>query len=99
MCLLSALWANYDKYETIKDVAEAIGFEYSTASNWVAASKKLSPKIREIISSADGLTHRGMRPLVKYAHGTQERLAKTIIPLIYFQEQLTNEAKKIKSSL
>jgi ParB family chromosome partitioning protein len=76
-----SLWANYDKYETLEDVAKAIGFACETIKRWVWASKQLSPKIRQMITpiGKGGISNRAIRRLIKYSHGKQEELAQVII--------------------
>jgi len=72
------LWANYDKFETLKDVAKAINTPYKTTRHWIDQSRKLTPKIKEY--SASGiLTNAHARELVKYPHSVQDRLADVII--------------------
>lgn len=74
-----SLWANYDKYETIKDVAEAINVPYPTVIyNWCPSSRRLSPKIKELLH-ASTLTERHTQVLLKYPHSIQNRLADVII--------------------
>lgn len=73
-----ALWA-FDKYETIKDVANAINISYETVRNeWVSKSRKLSEKVKECVAR-HALTERAAQRLLKYPHSTQDKLAKAII--------------------
>lgn len=73
-----ALWA-FDKYETIKDVADAIQIPYITVWNvWVPKSRKLSQHVKELIARHE-LTERASQYLLKYSHPTQDKLAKAII--------------------
>jgi len=73
-----ALWANYDKYETIKDVANAIHKPCQTVEGWVRQSRKLSPKVREY-GVSHILENEHVHQLVKYPHSIQDRLAAVII--------------------
>ena len=73
-----ALWANYDKYETIKDIAQSINTGYSTALSWVRVANKLSEKVRNLEQSS-ALPEDAVRWLVKYPHSIQEKLANAII--------------------
>lgn len=83
-----SLWANYDKYETIKDVAEAINAPYTTVDNvWVAASKKLSPKLRTTLG-CDSFSDTHARYVLKYPHSVQERLADISIKRKLTKRQL-----------
>ncbi len=72
------LWANYDKYETIKAVAEAIKANYGTVKNWVYQSSKLSPKVKGHVAMTS-LTNEHAYSLAKYSHGVQNKLADMII--------------------
>jgi|GEM_PF-3587789 len=73
-----ALWANFDKYETLADVAREINVNYETARAWTNQSRKLSSQIRERVAS-HALTDEHARELMKYPHSTQEKLADIII--------------------
>lgn len=73
------LWANYEKYETLRDVAEAIKVSYKTVRFvWVAKSEKLSQKVKMFVHNGS-LTDEQSRLLLKYSHSTQEKLAKAMI--------------------
>jgi len=73
------LWAEYDEYETLKDVAEAINTPYSTVKDrWVAKSKKLSEKLKGIVADAS-LTNEHAQYLMRYSHSVQDKLADVII--------------------
>jgi len=74
-----ALWVNYDKFETLKDVANAIEANYDTVLyHWVRSSKKISPKLRDA-SASKQLTNEHIHQLIKYPHSVQNKLAKIII--------------------
>jgi len=73
-----ALWANYDKYKTIADVARAINVNYETARAWTNHSRKLSTQIRERVAS-HALTDEHAKELMKYSHSVQNKLADAII--------------------
>jgi len=73
-----ALWANYDKYETLKDVVQAINSSDSSVRHWIYQSKKISPKVKEWRISAS-LEDEHLEKLAKYPHSIQEKLAKVII--------------------
>lgn len=73
-----ALWANYDKYETIKDVAKAIDIPYSTVNKWAWQSSKLSPKVRRKIE-LESLSEDHGYYLAKYPISIQEKLADLIV--------------------
>jgi len=73
-----ALWANYDKYETIKDVAEAIKLPYGAVKDWTLQSKQISGNIRKLREHML-LNDYHLRKLAKYPHTTQEKLAQVII--------------------
>lgn len=73
-----SLWANYDKYETIKDVALAINTPQGTVYDWTKQSRKLSEKIKEAVSSRL-LMNEHARQLMKYPHSVQNKLADVII--------------------
>ena len=73
------LIANYDKYNTIKDVADAINVPWSTiANNWCPKALKLSNKVKELISSNE-LKEWHTPYLLKYSHSVQNKLADAII--------------------
>jgi len=75
-----SLWANYDKYETLKDVANAIQVHYATVKAWSEVSTRLSPKIKDVIGQTPNLlTNEHTRQLIRYSHSVQNRLAKIII--------------------
>lgn len=74
-----SLWANYDKYETIKSVAEAINIPYSHIEHdWIPKAKKLSPKVRIGIGT-NSFSETHARCVVKYPHSIQERFAQTSV--------------------
>ena len=73
-----SLWANFDKYETIKDVAEAIKAHPRSVEGWVSQSRRVSPKVKEY-SISRTLQDEHVQKLLKYAHPVQEKLAKVII--------------------
>ncbi len=73
-----SLWANYDKYETFKDVAEAINTPYGSLSNWIYAARNISAKVKSFMASGN-LTNEHIYQLVKYPHGVQNKLADVII--------------------
>lgn len=73
-----ALWANYDKYETLKDVAKALEIPYQTVKNWCNQSNNLSDKVKGTVASTL-LTNEHAAQLVKYPHSVQNKLADTII--------------------
>lgn len=73
-----SLWANYDKYETLKDVAEAINVPYKTVvDNWCAKSRRLSGKTKLYLveQAFDGKT---ASYIMKYSHPIQDKLGKKI---------------------
>jgi len=73
------LWANFDKYKTLKDIADAIQISYHTLANkWVPAATKLSAYIKEVTTRGD-LTERAAQYLLKYPHSIQDKLANAII--------------------
>jgi len=70
-----SLWANYDKYEKIKDVAKAINVPYDTVIGiWVAKAHKLSPKLRNVVGDIS-FSEEHSRYVLKYPHSVQERFA------------------------
>jgi len=74
-----SLWANYDKYETIKDIAETIKVSYKTVKDsWIPKARKLSSKIKMLVHNAS-ITDEQSRYLLKYPHSIQAKLAKAII--------------------
>lgn len=72
-----ALWA-YDKYETIKDVAEAIDISQNTVYIWTRQSRKLSPKVRDAVNRRL-LMNEHAKELVRYSHPVQNKLAEVMI--------------------
>lgn len=72
------LWANYDKYDTLKDVAKSINKPYGSVSNWIYAARNISSKIKSFMASGN-LTNEHVYQLVKYSHGVQNKLADVII--------------------
>lgn len=73
------LWANYDKYKTIRDVADAINTPYKTVlDNWCRKARKLSDRVKEylIYNALDRLT---TIYLLKYSHAVQDKLAEVIV--------------------
>lgn len=90
-----ALWANSEKYETIKDVAEAINVSYATVSyNWCAKSRKLSTQVRRYIADNGSLTDEHARLLLKYSHKTQEIFSDLVIKHRIPKRQLIELIKK-----
>lgn len=81
-----ALWA-LGKFETIKQIAEAINKSYKTVLKWTEQSRKLSPRVKELVYRGT-LSSYYVRRLLKYPHTTQERLAKVIgkIPALKLTE-------------
>jgi len=73
-----ALWANYEKYETVADIAKAINTPYGTVHDWTKQSRKLSKQIRDAVSRRL-LTNEHARQLMKYPHSAQNKLADFII--------------------
>lgn len=73
-----SLWANYDKYETINDVVEAIKANPRTVEGWVSQSRRVSPKVKQYVILRTLRNHH-VRMLLKYPHSVQEKLAKVII--------------------
>ena len=74
-----SLWANYDKYETLKAVAEAINTPYKTVINvWVSQAKRLAEKVKVLVAK-DSLKNEYAYKLMKYPHSTQNKLADVII--------------------
>ena len=74
-----SLWANYDKYETIKAVCEALHLNYGTVmTQWISSARKLSNKVKELVSSLT-LPEDASKSLIKYPHNIQEKLANAII--------------------
>jgi len=74
-----SLWANYDKYKTIKDVADAINVPYKTVlDNWCQKARRLSDRVKEylIYKALDRLT---TIYLLKYSHTVQDKLAEVIV--------------------
>jgi ParB family chromosome partitioning protein len=70
-----ALWANYDKYETLKDVAEAIKVPYDTIkTHWIPKARKLSPKVRGVVGNTS-FSEEHARYIMRYPHSVQERFA------------------------
>jgi len=69
-----ALWANYDKYESLEDVAKAINVSPETVrTHWIRAATKISPKLKECTASYK-LTNEHIYQLLKYPHGVQDKL-------------------------
>jgi ParB/RepB/Spo0J family partition protein len=74
-----ALWANYDKYNTIKDVANAINMPYKlVVSHWVRKANKLSEKVKNLVKISS-LPEDASYSLATYPHSIQEKLADAII--------------------
>jgi len=73
-----SLWANYDKYETIKNVAEEIKVPYNTVRKWLSQARHLSEKIKNMVSTGNIPTWTA-KALTKYPIGTQDKLAEVII--------------------
>lgn len=82
-----ALWANYDKYKTIKDVADAINVPYNLVLNhWCQKARRLSEKVKQysIYRDLDKVT---TVYLLKYSHAVQDKLAKVIVDNDFGQYQ------------
>lgn len=73
-----SLWANYEKYKTIKDVASAINAHHRSVELWVSKSRKLSQKVKNYVATRT-LTDEHARELMKYPHTIQDKLAEVII--------------------
>ena len=74
-----SLIANYDKYNTIKEVAEAIDVPYTTVRTvWCPKTRKLSKKLKECIELNTFSEDHAAR-LMKYSHSIQNKLANIII--------------------
>jgi len=67
-----SLWANYDKYETLKDVAKAIEIGYGSVLNWARKANRLSKKVKELAKNSS-LPEDAAYHLIKYPHSTQEK--------------------------
>ena len=87
-----SLWANYEKYETLKDVAEAINVSHRTVETWTLKAKKLSEVVRNYVS-ARTLTDEHARVILKYPHSIQERLAEISIKNKLTKRQLIELTK------
>ena len=88
-----SLWANYDKYETLEDVAKAINIPYGTIKvMWIPKARKLSPTIKalEIDFTLDKLT---TFHLLKYTPSIQDKLGKKIADNSLSQRQATQFLK------
>jgi len=74
-----SLWENYpDKYPTFKSVSERLGVKYDTLAMWLRYSRKISPFLRESVSSSIlGEDH--ARFLLKYNQTRQDKLARAIV--------------------
>jgi ParB/RepB/Spo0J family partition protein len=82
-----SLWANYDRYKTIKDVADAINIPYKTVlDNWCRKARKLSDRVKEylIYNAVDRLT---TIYLLKHSHTVQDKLAEAIVKNGFGQHQ------------
>jgi ParB/RepB/Spo0J family partition protein len=71
------LWANYDKYETLQDVAKAIGSTIGTVKHWTEFSRKLSDGVKAV-TRARKLTDFQVRYLPKYPKYVQDKLVSVI---------------------
>jgi len=90
-----SLWANYDKYKTIKEVAEAINAPYETVRNvWVPSSRKLSTKLKQCVASDASFSDEHGRELLKYPHSLQNKFADLIIKKQITRAQLRELTKK-----
>jgi ParB family chromosome partitioning protein len=88
-----SLWANYDKYEKIKDVAKAINVPYDTVIGiWVAKAHKLSPKLRNVVGDIS-FSEEHSRYVLRYSHSVQERLADISIKHKLTKRQLLELTK------
>jgi len=72
-----SLWANYEKYETLKDVAEAISVNYGSMTHWIDFSKKLSDEAKSLVR-AHNLSDYQVRYLPKYPKYVQNKLIQII---------------------
>ena len=72
-----SLWANFDKYETIKDVSEEIKVPYNTVQKWLSQARHLSDKIKNMVSTGHIPTWTA-KTLTKYPVITQDKLADVI---------------------
>jgi len=63
-------------YETIKDVCEALQIPYDTvAGSWLPKARKLSLKVKELVSSAtNSFSDYHSKMVLKYPHAVQDRL-------------------------
>ena len=64
-----SLWANYDKYETIKNIAESINKPYRTVKIWIYQSNKLSHKVKGYVAITS-LANKHSYGLAKYPNST-----------------------------
>ena len=71
------LWANYEKYATLKDVADSIGANIKTVQGWTDKARKLSDEVKELLR-AQTLTDYQARYLPKYPKYLQNKFAKVI---------------------
>lgn len=87
------------KYETIKDIAEAINIPYGTIKvAWIPKASRLSNLVKEKVKR-DLLTERAAYSLLKYPRSVQDKLAKAInIP---YQTVLswTNASNRLSDSV
>ena len=72
------LWANYDKYETLNEVAVALNKPESTVEKWVYYSRNISEKVKQSVAR-NQLTNEHVAKLSKYSHSIQNKLADVII--------------------
>ena len=90
-----SLWANYDKYETIKEVAEAINVPYNTViTAWIPVSKKLSPNLKSVIAGDNSFSEEHGRELIKYPHTIQNEFANLILKKKITRNQLRQIKKQ-----
>ena len=73
-----SLWANYDKYKTIQDVAKAIETNYSSVLYWTQKSQKLTNKVKTLIAEGKIDEGRTAKGLLRYSQDNQNKLAKVI---------------------
>jgi ParB/RepB/Spo0J family partition protein len=67
-----------DKYPTIASVAKAINKPYNTVLSWTTQARKLSPHVRELLSSGM-IKELQVKYLLKYDYATQDKLADAIV--------------------
>lgn len=93
-----SLWANYDKYETIKAVCEALHLNYDTVKTlWITKAKKLSENVKSLVSEGvpeSTFTDTHARLLLKYSHSVQDKLADISIKYKLTTRQLIDLTKQ-----